>query len=72
MGSDGQQVKKIDPDEGNISLMLRAPDAAAGDRVFAALADGGSVTMPLDEAFWGERFGMLVDRFGIEWMITSP
>lgn len=38
-------------------------------RVFDALAEGGKVTMPLDKTFWTEAFGMLVDRFGVPWMI---
>jgi PhnB protein len=72
MASDGQGSKTIDPEEGNITLALAASDRATGDRVFAALSAGGTVKMPLSDAFWGGRFGMLVDRFGIEWMLTSP
>jgi PhnB protein len=71
MASDGREEKAIDPDAGNISLSLTA-DGAEGERVFKALSDGGKVTMPIDKAFWGGRFGMLVDRFGTEWMITLP
>ena len=69
--SDGREVKTIDPDAGNTSLALGATDRVEGERVFKALSDGGKVTMPLDDAFWGGRFGMFVDRFGNEWMITS-
>lgn len=69
--SDGGSQKKVNPDEGNISLALDAPDGAAGDRIFAALSDGGNVTQPLQAAFWGGRFGMIQDRFGIEWMVTT-
>jgi PhnB protein len=72
LAADGRETKVIDPDAGNISLSLAATDAAEGDRVFGALSDGGKVMMPLEEAFWGGRFGMLVDRFGIEWMVTAP
>ncbi len=39
-------------------------------RVFDALAEGGSVTMPLDKTFWSPAFGMCVDRFGIPWMVN--
>jgi PhnB protein len=70
--SDGREAKTINPDEGNISIALNAIERADGERVFNALADGGKVTMPLDDAFWGGRFGMLVDKFGIEWMFTMP
>jgi PhnB protein len=72
MASDGRDSKPIDPDAGNISLALGTTEAAEGDRVFKALSDGGKVSMPLDAAFWGGRFGMLTDRFGNEWMITTP
>jgi PhnB protein len=70
--SDGREIKTIDPDAGNISLALTAPDRASGERVFNALAAGGNAKMPLTDAFWGGRFGMLDDRFGNEWMITTP
>jgi PhnB protein len=70
--SDGRDTKAIDPDAGNISLSLDANDAAQGDRLFKALSEGGEVRMPLADAFWGGRFGVTVDRFGIEWMISTP
>jgi PhnB protein len=41
------------------------------DRHFAALSEGGSVTEPLQDTFWGARFGMLVDRFGVRWMFNA-
>ncbi|MBC5800348.1 MAG: VOC family protein [Candidatus Eremiobacteraeota bacterium] len=72
MASDGRDPKPVDPEAGNISLGLAAPDRAAGERVFKALSQGGSVQMPLEDAFWGGRFGIVHDRFGIEWMLTSP
>ncbi|HZZ10971.1 MAG TPA: VOC family protein [Paraburkholderia sp.] len=52
------------------SLSLTADDAASGQRYFDALADGGSVTMPWQATFWSQGFGMLVDRFGLAWMVT--
>jgi PhnB protein len=51
------------------SLSLTLSDAAAVDAAFAALADGGTVTMPPGKTFWAERFGMLTDRFGVGWML---
>jgi PhnB protein len=72
LASDGRDTKAIDPEAGNMSLALAATDGAEGDRVFRALSDGGTVKMPLEEASWGGRFGMLVDRFGNDWMMTSP
>lgn len=52
------------------SLSITVSDAATADKYFAALADGGSVQMPLGPTFWSPRFGMLTDRFGIGWMIN--
>ena len=71
MAADGREEKKVDPDAGNVSISLGTSDAAEGDRVFKALSEGGNVTMPLGPAFWGGRFGMIQDQFGLEWMITS-
>jgi PhnB protein len=55
-----------------VSLSASVADAAEADRVFAALADGGRVTMPLGKTFFSPRFGMLVDRFGLAWMVIVP
>jgi PhnB protein len=46
-------------------------DVAAAKRVFEALADGGTVTMPIEPTFWSPMFGMCVDRFGTPWMISA-
>ena len=72
MASDGREAKTIDPDAGNITLSLGADNLAEGERIFGALAEGGQISMPLQDVFWGGKFGMLVDKFGIEWMMTTP
>lgn len=72
MASDGRDDKPVDPDAGNISLGLSFEDGARGEQVFNGLAAGGKVIMPIDQAFWGGRFGMIVDKFGTEWMVTLP
>jgi PhnB protein len=41
------------------------------DKLFQALCQGGTITMPLADQFWGARFGMLKDRFGVHWMFNS-
>lgn len=51
------------------SLSLVAKDEAEADKLFAALADGGAVTMPLTKTFFSPKFGMLTDRFGMGWMV---
>jgi PhnB protein len=52
------------------SVLLQVKEPAAAERVFSALAEGGTVRMPLEETFWAARFGMLVDRFGTPWMVN--
>ena len=52
------------------SLSLQIQGAADAERVFQGLAQGGRVVVPLEKTFWAERFGMVVDRFGIPWMIN--
>jgi PhnB protein len=51
------------------ALSLTAPDEAAAERLFASLAEGGEVQMPLAKTFFAARFGMVADRFGVSWMI---
>ena len=51
------------------SLSLDCPDADAAREAFAALADGGKISMPLGKTFWAPLFGMVNDRFGVGWMV---
>ena len=53
-----------------IQLALQVGDLATGERLFAALSDGGQVQMPLMKTFWSPGFGMVVDRFGLTWMVN--
>ena len=52
----------------NISLSLNFTDEASIDKTFEALSEGSKVTMELQDTFWGAKFGMLTDPFGINWM----
>ena len=54
------------------SLSLSVPDGKEADRLFNALSPGGSVQMPLGKTFFSPRFGMVTDRFGVQWMLTVP
>lgn len=54
----------------NITMMVDCSDTTEQDRLFDLLSEGGTVTMPLTDAFWGARFGELTDRFGIQWMLN--
>ena len=53
-------------------LALTVPNEADARRAFAALADGGTVQMPLAKTFWSPCYGMVTDRFGLGWMVTVP
>jgi PhnB protein len=52
------------------SLSVQLAGAEEAERVFHELADGGRILMPLEKTFWAERFGMVVDRFGVPWLIN--
>jgi PhnB protein len=56
--------------EGPISLSVATSEIAEAERVFDRLADGGNVEMPMTDTFWGAKFGMLSDKYGIDWMIS--
>jgi PhnB protein len=51
------------------SILLNVDDAVEADRIFESLSTNGEVQMPLEETFWALRFGMLVDQYGIPWMV---
>ena len=53
----------------NFAITVHAESREEADRVFARLSEGGSVTMPLEDTFWGAYFGVLTDRFGVNWQI---
>jgi PhnB protein len=59
----------FEPTKG-MTVAIGVADPAEADRIFGELAEGGAVRMPIQETFWAQRFGMLVDRFGIPWMIN--
>lgn len=55
----------------NVSLSLTCDSLSELEELFKALSDQGQVGLPLHDAFWGDRFGALTDRFGINWMLTA-
>jgi PhnB protein len=69
LASDGEC--KGAPEFRGFSLALSFPDAHTVVRAFDGLSAGGRVTMPLAKTFFAERFGMLVDRFGVHWMLMQ-
>jgi PhnB protein len=52
------------------SVTIGTQDPAEAERIFHALADNGTVRMPIQQTFWATRFGMVVDKFGTPWMIN--
>ena len=71
MGSDvGGEWAKHNVMGNNIQLSVNAESEEEARRIFTGLGEGGHVKMPLEKTFWAERFGMVVDRFGIPWLIN--
>lgn len=68
LGSDSPPGYYQQPNGFCISLSFDDPVEA--DRVFNVLAENGQVNMPLQQTFWAQKFGMLIDQFGIPWMVN--
>jgi PhnB protein len=56
----------------DVHVSIVAKDKAEADRAFQLLSEGGAVNMPIQNAPWGPYFGMCVDRFGVQWMVSLP
>ncbi len=69
MASDGRCQGK--PNFQGVSLSLGVADDAEAEKRFAALSDGGQVQMPLTKTFFASRFGIVADRFGVNWMVVT-
>ena len=67
LASDGRNQGQ--PKFDGFALTISAKSEAEADRMFAALGDGGQVTMPMAKTFFSPRFGMLSDKFGVAWMV---
>ena len=63
----GQEVST----DGNIQLSVDVLENEELESVFNKMAEGGTVAMPLQDTFWGARFGMLKDKFGVNWMFNQ-
>jgi PhnB protein len=70
MASDGMCTGK--PSFQGFSLSLTAQNEGEAKRLFEALGDGGQVQMPLGKTFFSPAFGMVADRFGVNWMVVVP
>lgn len=77
MFGDGCELKASDSfhmpiEKGNAyHVSLLADSETQGEAFFNGLSEGGQVTMPYQEVFWGGKFGSFIDRFGIQWMVSS-
>ena len=67
--SDGPKGYKSARDA-SIQLSVDVPDENKIEELFNKMAEGGQITMPLAKQFWGAKFGMLKDKFGIGWMFN--
>ena len=71
MGSDALESLGQSYKEGNnISISLHPDSKEEADRIFQKLSEGGRIEMPIEDQFWGDYFGSLKDRFGIQWMVN--
>jgi PhnB protein len=68
MGSDAPPEHYEKPQGFSVSFSVAKPEEA--EHVFKALSEGGTVRMPLQQTFWAVRFGTLVDKFGVPWMVN--
>jgi PhnB protein len=69
MASDAPPGRQYN-ERGGFCMSLGVGNRAEAERVFAALADGGKITMPITPTFFAAAFGMLIDRFGVPWMVV--
>lgn len=70
MGTDVPESRGKVNQGNNVHICLHPDTRAEADALFAALSQGGTVKQPLAEMFWGDYYGQLVDKFGVQWMIN--
>jgi PhnB protein len=71
MGSDkGGEWASSFSQGNNFSISINTDSKEEADRLFSGLSAGGKVTMPMENTFWGDYFGMFADKFGINWMVS--
>lgn len=71
MGADASEAFGPAPTIGNnIALSIATSTQEEADKIFNGLAEGGTIAMPMAKTFWNSYFGMLIDKFGINWMVS--
>lgn len=73
MGTDAPESMGFKVNFGNnVHISLEPDTRTETDRLFKALSEGGKVTMPLQDMFWGAYFGSCIDKFSVQWMFNCP
>jgi PhnB protein len=70
MGCDITEVYKQPISVNNFALYINTDSKEEADRLFHELSNGGHIKIPMNQTFWGSYYGMLTDKFGIDWKIT--
>lgn len=70
LASDASKDQVRNPGD-NIEVAVQVDSEADAERIFSKLGQGGNITMPLSETFFSPKFGMLIDRFGIKWIVVT-
>lgn len=71
MGTDAPESFGFTVNKGNnVHIMIEPDTKAEADALFAALSKGGTITMPLQDMFWGAYYGSCTDQFGVQWMLN--
>ena len=71
MASDSGQGAPVAETSGMVHLSINFDNVAEEEKVFSALVQNGKISMPLQDTFWGARFGMLTDQYGVSWMFNQ-
>lgn len=73
MGTDASESMGFKLNFGNnMHIHLEPESKAETEKLFGLLSEGGKITMPLMEMFWGSYFGSCIDKFGVQWMFNFP
>ncbi len=71
MGTDAPESMGFTLNQGNNVYISLHPDSRdEADTLFAALSEGGTIEMPMEDQFWGDYFGSVIDKFGTRWMVN--
>lgn len=70
MGSDTSETHGKFSAGNNFAISVNTDSTEEADKIFNGLSAGGTITMPMEQTFWGAYFGMFTDKFGINWMVN--